>query len=209
MARESPARMRQLREQIAQLAARLIAEDGLDDWGLAKRKAARALGLTDARCLPDNRELEAALLEHQRIFDEEGQREHLHWLRSQTLDLMDLFERFDPHVAGPVLSGAIGRHPTIHLHLFAEDPKSLEWFLLDEAIPYEPSQQRLHVAGQPRMLPCFLLNVDGTDVELLLFERADRRHPARLTAEGRALDRAGRNALVARMDAAVLPPDTP
>jgi hypothetical protein len=54
MARESPARLRQLREQIAQLAARMVAEDGLDDWGLAKRKAARALGLTDARCLPDS-----------------------------------------------------------------------------------------------------------------------------------------------------------
>jgi hypothetical protein len=59
------------------------------------------------------------------------------------------------------------------------------------------------------VLPCFLLNVDGTDVELLLFERADRRHPARLTPEGRALDRAGRNALVARMDAAALPSDAP
>ena len=209
MARESPARLRQLREQIAQLAARMVAEDGLDDWGLAKRKAARALGLTDARCLPDNRELEAALLEHQRIFDEEGQREHLHWLRSQALDLMDLFEDFEPHVAGPVLSGAIGRHPTLHLHLFADDPKSLEWFLLNEAIPYQPSQQKLHVAGQARVLPCFLLNVEGTDVELLLFEWADRRHPARLTAEGRSLERAGRAALIARMDAAVPPADTP
>jgi len=207
MARESPARMRQLREQIAQLAARLIAEDGLGDWGLAKRKAARTLGLTDARCLPDNRELEAALLEHQRIFDEEGQREHLHWLRSQTLDLMDLFDRFDPHVAGPVLSGAIGRHPTIHLHLFADDPRSVEWFLLEEAIPYEPHELRMQVAGLARTLPCFRLNVEGTDVELLQFERADRRHPVRLTAEGRTLERAGRNALIARMDAAAPPPE--
>ena len=46
MARETHSRQRQLREQIAQLAARLIAEDGIDDWGLAKKKAARTAFLT-------------------------------------------------------------------------------------------------------------------------------------------------------------------
>jgi hypothetical protein len=205
VARDTNGRQRQLREQVAHLAARLIAEDGVDDWGLAKRKAARTLGLTDAHCLPNNTELEAALIEYQRIFDEDGQREELHWLRSQALDLMQFFERFDPHLVGPVLSGAIGKYPTIHLHLFTDDEKAIEWFLLKEAIPYDPSQRRLFIAGAPSTVPCFELNVEGTDVHLLQFRVDDRRHPVRLTADGRPLVRAGRASVAAKLDETAAP----
>jgi hypothetical protein len=205
VARETHSRQRQLREQIAQLAARLIAEDGIDDWGLAKKKAARTLGLTEAHCLPTNAELEAALLEYQRIFAEDEQREELHWLRSQALDLMDLFERFQPHLVGPVLSGAIGKYPTIHLHLFADDEKAIEWFLLNESIPYDPSQRRVFIAGAAATVPCFELNVDGTDVHLIQFAGPDRHQPVRLTADGRPMARAGRASLAARLDETAAP----
>ncbi len=205
MARETHSRQRQLREQIAQLAARLIAEDGIDDWGLAKKKAARTLGLTEAHCLPTNAELEAALLEYQRIFAEDEQREELHWLRSQALDLMDLFERFQPHLVGPVLSGAIGKYPTIHLHLFTDDEKAIEWFLLNESIPYDPSQRRVFIAGAAATVPCFELNVDGTDVHLIQFAGPDRHQPVRLTADGRPMARAGRASLAARLDETAAP----
>lgn len=205
MARETHSRQRQLREQIAQLAARLIAEDGIDDWGLAKKKAARTLGLTEAHCLPTNAELEAALLEYQRIFAEDEQREELHWLRSQALDLMDLFERFQPHLVGPVLSGAIGKYPTIHLHLFTDDEKAIEWFLLNESIPYDPSQRRVFIAGAAATVPCFELNVDGTDVHLIQFAGPDRHQPVRLTADGRPMTRAGRASLAARLDETAAP----
>jgi hypothetical protein len=194
-----------LREQIAQLAARLIAEDGIDDWGLAKKKAARTLGLTEAHCLPTNAELEAALLEYQRIFDEDGQREELHWLRSQALDLMDLFERFHPHLVGPVLSGAIGKYPTIHLHLFTDDEKAIEWFLLKEAIPYDPSQRRVFIGGAASTVPCFELNVEGTDVHLVQFITADRHQPVQLSAEGRPMARAGRASLASKLDDTAAP----
>jgi hypothetical protein len=205
VARETHSRQRQLREQIAQLAARLIAEDGIDDWGLAKKKAARTLGLTEAHCLPTNAELEAALLEYQRIFAEDEQREELHWLRSQALDLMDLLERFQPHLVGPVLSGAIGKYPTIHLHLFTDDEKAIEWFLLNESIPYDPSQRRVFIAGAAATVPCFELNVDGTDVHLIQFAGPDRHQPVRLTADGRPMARAGRASLAARLDETAAP----
>ena len=43
--RQDRQRSSQQRSRIAALAARLMAEDGLSDLGLAKRKAARRLGL--------------------------------------------------------------------------------------------------------------------------------------------------------------------
>ena len=58
-----------LRMTIAQEAARLIAEHGIHDYGLAKRKAAERLGVdTDCAVLPRNVEVEAALMERQRLF---------------------------------------------------------------------------------------------------------------------------------------------
>ena len=46
-----------LRQHIAALAARLIAEDGIADYGLAKRKAARQLGATRGEVMPNNAEI--------------------------------------------------------------------------------------------------------------------------------------------------------
>jgi hypothetical protein len=118
---------------------------------------------------------------------------------------MDLFERFQPHLVGPVLSGAIGKYPTIHLHLFTDDGKAIEWFLLNESIPYDPSQRRVFIAGAAATVPCFELNVDGTDVHLIQFTGADRHQPVRLTAEGRPMARAGRASLAARLDETAAP----
>ena len=56
------------RIRIAQGAARLIAEHGLTDWTLAKRKAARQLMLPETAGLPSNDEIEAALADHHALF---------------------------------------------------------------------------------------------------------------------------------------------
>ena len=45
------------RSRIAYLAARLMAEDGIEDYALAKRKAARQAGMPDTRELPTNYEV--------------------------------------------------------------------------------------------------------------------------------------------------------
>jgi len=45
-------RAEQLRRALAQEAARIMSEQGIDDFGLAKRKAAERLGATDISVLP-------------------------------------------------------------------------------------------------------------------------------------------------------------
>ena len=51
----NPSSRSHLRERITQLAARLMAEDGIDGFAFAKRKAARQLGAADTPHLPHNR----------------------------------------------------------------------------------------------------------------------------------------------------------
>ena len=58
----------ELREQLAQEAARLMAENGIEDFGLAKRKAAERLGISHAGVLPSNSRIQECLAERQRIF---------------------------------------------------------------------------------------------------------------------------------------------
>ena len=63
-----------LRRALAQEAARIMAEQGIEDFLLAKRKAAERMGATDASVLPKNTEIEEALAEHNRSF--EGDNHH-------------------------------------------------------------------------------------------------------------------------------------
>ena len=68
MARENHRKQSQMRARIAAAAARLMAEDGIDDFALAKRKAARQLGASDTQSLPANDEVETELKAYQALY---------------------------------------------------------------------------------------------------------------------------------------------
>ncbi len=57
-------RDQQMRVRIAQEAARLMSEEGVQDYYAAKRKAAQHLGAPDTRNMPRNQEVEEALHEY-------------------------------------------------------------------------------------------------------------------------------------------------
>ncbi|MCA1791829.1 MAG: hypothetical protein LC667_18860, partial [Thioalkalivibrio sp.] len=70
------------RQRLAEEAARIILEEGVRDYGQAKRKAADHLGITGRPELPTNTEIETALLERNRLFaDPESRREYVDRLR--------------------------------------------------------------------------------------------------------------------------------
>jgi len=125
------------RARIASAAARLIAEEGVADFGLAKRKAARQLGLSGSVPLPDNAEVEAALRVHHELYQGEEHPERLRHLRSAALEAMELLHDFHPYLTGPVLEGVAGRYAGIDLLLFAESAKEVEIYLLNRGIFFE------------------------------------------------------------------------
>ena len=92
------------RQAIAELAAQYIAEDGLITYHAAKRKAADQLGFKQ-KDLPTNIEIERAVISYQNLFQNSFQPEELFKLRRTAIDVMNLFEKFDPRLAGPVLAG--------------------------------------------------------------------------------------------------------
>lgn len=178
------------RSAIAVQAARLMAEDGIEDYALAKRKAARQLGMPDARRLPNNNEIDAALREYQGIYQSGDQHQRIRLLREQAVSSMRELVAFNPHLTGSVLSGTAGPYATIHLQLYADNVKAVELFLIGRGIAYRTGQTRLYAGSELRTLPVFTIDDEGTEIELTVLESRDLRAPVRATAEGRVIERA-------------------
>lgn len=136
-------RAEQLRRALAQEAARIMSEQGIDDYRLAKRKAAERLGATDIAVLPKNTEIEAALAEHQRLFEADTHSSTLTALRRTALNAMKLLKRFQPRLVGPVLTGTASVHSEVNLHLFADGTETVALHLMEQGIPHRIAERRL------------------------------------------------------------------
>ena len=128
MARETPQQLRQL---IAQKAAKMMAEEGISDFAYAKKKAGRQIGAIDNNALPSNAEVEQALKLYNVLFLSNEQPEQLLNLRKSALFTMQLLEKFDPYLTGAVLDGSAGLGAETDIHLFADSLKDVEMFLLN------------------------------------------------------------------------------
>ena len=181
---------RQMRSRIAQLAARLMAVDGIDDFALAKRKAARQAGAPDTRNLPNNEEVEQALRAYQQLYQADEQQARLRHLRQNAREMMQLLAQFDPHLSGSVLSGSAGKYSDINIHLFNDSVKDVEMFLLNRQIPYRSRERRVYIGGEPRSVPNFSVSTDDANFDITVFAPRDLRFQLRATAEGKPFDRA-------------------
>jgi len=143
MSRRPNPRADLLRQAVAEEAARIMREQGIADFLLAKRKAADRLGVTDASILPRNTEVEAALVAHQRLFGGDRHASDLAALRRAALEAMRLMADFDPRLVGPVLTGTASPHSEINLHVFTESPEAVSLRLEERGVPHEVVERRL------------------------------------------------------------------
>ncbi|HTE42899.1 MAG TPA: hypothetical protein VK629_18900 [Steroidobacteraceae bacterium] len=143
MSKYSHARAEQMRRAIAEEAARIMSEHGVDDFLLAKRKAAERFGVSDASVLPKNKEIEMAIADRQRLFEGDRHDDTVADLRRVALRAMHLLREFDPRLVGPVLSGTASAHSEINLHLFAESAETVAFRLMEHGIPHQAAERRL------------------------------------------------------------------
>jgi hypothetical protein len=124
------------RARIAQGAARLIAEHGITDWALAKRKAARMLMLPDRAALPGDDEVEAALADYHAIFGGDEHEAVLREQRTEALRWMRRLAEFRPRLVGGVAEGWASEHSDIRIALTADDVKEVEILLINQNVDY-------------------------------------------------------------------------
>ena len=172
------------RRAIAAQAAKIIAEDGLADYGAAKRKAARQLGFRESDGLPDNGEVEEALRTYQTLFQNDEQRDRLIDMRKVALGLMREFAIHHPCLAGATWSGTATRGAPIDIDLFTDDQKSLEMLMINRGGPFTTTDRPHFSRTLQSRVPVFRFTEEGYDVRLSVFSRTDERQALKPDAFG-------------------------
>lgn len=126
-----------LQSEIAAAAARMVVEEGLE-YGPAKRRAVRQMGLGARTALPDNDTVEDAVREYIEIFCADTQPAELAALRRLALAWMERLAEFRPYLGGAVWHGTATRLSDIYVQLFCDDPKSAEIKLIENNVDYTP-----------------------------------------------------------------------
>lgn len=174
-----------LRRSIAALAARLIAEEGIQDFGFAKRKAARRLGAPE-RELPTNTEVEEELHAWRSLYRDEEDDERLEQMRDAAREVMRMLAPFRPYLTGTVLEGTAGAFSEIELEVYVDSAKDVEIFLLGEGIRYEHREIRRNGHDGPEAVLEF--DWDDVPVRLAVFDHVAER-TARRSPGGRSMER--------------------
>lgn len=186
----------QLRRRIAVEAARLVADQGLRDFHLAKVKAANNLGVGDSAPLPRNSEIEDALREHQRLFQADSQPRQLANLRDAAIKAMDFLSAFEPRLVGAVLEGTADAYSAVCLHLFSDNPDEVAVFLGNQRIPFEQQERSMKMSSElTRVIPVFVLSAGDTTLDLSVFPLDDLRQAPLDRISERPMQRAARNAV--------------
>jgi hypothetical protein len=168
-----------MRQRIAAHAARLIAEDGIDDFSLAKRKAARQLSVATTQSLPSNEEIEVELKAYRELYQADEHASLLRELQLTALAAMRFFGKFDPYLTGAVLKGSAGPHSAVNVLLFTANEKELELFLLDRRIPFTIEDEVGSRPGREHRICVFCLDWKDIPLRLALVESVAARGAAK------------------------------
>ncbi len=194
-------RLETARLRIAREAARIMAEQGLDDFRLAKQKAAARLGNPDSRQMPGNAEIQEALVEYQGLFLGEAHTQRLRQLRRSALEAMRLFEPFAPRLVGPVLEGSAGHDTVISLHLFADPAEEVALFLMERNIPNQSGSVSLRYPNDvTRIYPSHRFHAGDVRVELTVFPGDGKRLAPLSPVDGKPMARAKPQAVAALLE---------
>jgi hypothetical protein len=190
-----------LSSRVVHEAARIVCEDGLSDYRLAKQKAAERLGLGWGAPMPSNADLQAAVIQYQRLFGGRAYAERLRHLRRTAVQAMRMLKDYGPRLVGAVASGATTEAHAVQLHCFADKPEMIDVLLESKGIAFEVSDRRYRYGdGQTQDVPVLSFDAADVGVSIAVFPERDQRRPPLSTLDGapvKRLDLASAEALAA------------
>ncbi len=180
--------MADITDEIAATAAQCVVEEGLE-YGPAKRRALKILGLPPKTPLPNNDQVEAQVKDYIELFCADTQPAELLALRQHALMWMQRLQDFRPYLGGAVWHGTATRWSDIYLQLFCDDEKSCEIELINKGVVFEArTVNGLH--GEPveaLSIHSFCKELgEEIGVHLLINEYDDVRGALKADAQGRA-----------------------
>jgi hypothetical protein len=163
---------------LAYEAARIMTDQGVQEFDRARRKAAERAGIDNKRYWPNNEEIQEALLQRRRLFQGDRRERELRKLREQALNAMHAFAAFTPRLVGPVLAGSADATQGVCLHLFTDNPEELVLQLLEQGIPWQEREGVLRYGGGARRAhPVFSFYAGETPFELVVLPVLSQRNP--------------------------------
>jgi hypothetical protein len=179
--------MESLKSEIAAVAARMVVEEGLD-FGAAKRRAVKQMGLSGRTALPGNEEIEDEVMDYIALFCADTQPAELSALRRLALVWMQRMSVFKPYLGGAVWHGFATRLSDIYLQLFCDDCKSAEIALIEHRVDYVPRTVTGFHGESVEALSVHALCPElreDVGVHLLIYDWDDLRGALRPDAKGR------------------------
>jgi len=177
-----------LKSEIASAAARMVVEEGLE-YGPAKRRAVKQLGLPARTALPGNDEIEEEVREYIALFCADTQPGELLALRQLAAVWMARLAEFRPHLGGAVWHGTATRLSDVYIQLFCDDCKSAEIALIDHQVSYVPHTVTGFHGESVEALSvhafCAALK-EEVGVHLMVYDHDDVRGALRPDAKGRS-----------------------
>lgn len=173
--------------EISISAARLVVEEGLD-YGAAKLRAVKQLGLPARTQLPSHDEVEAEVRDYIALFCADTQPTELAALRELALLWMQRMVEFRPYLGGSVWHGTATKLSDIYIALFCDDSKSAEIALIDHRADYVARSIKGFDGGMVEALsihaPCKALDTE-IGVHLIIYDYDDLRGALKLDSQGR------------------------
>ena len=177
-----------VKSEIAATAATLVVEEGLE-YGPAKRRAVKQMGLNARTELPNNDQVEDAVREYIELFCADTQPVELLALRELACVWMSRMAQFRPYLGGAVWHGTATRLSDIYIQLFCDDSKSAEIALIEHNVIYELRTVKGFTGESVEALSvrslCKPLN-ETVGVHLMVYDHDDLRGALRPDAKGRA-----------------------
>lgn len=185
------------RKVLAQEAARIIVEQGIEDYRVAKIKAADRLGMSERGSLPGNPEIEHAVSEHLKLFGRESHLDLLRVLRKAALSAMELLAPFTPRLVGPVLHGTAGANSAVNLHVFSDSAELVAVRLQESRVQYRPYDRRLKSRrDRAETFSGFRFTHDSSSIEATVFPLDGIRQAPISPVNGKPMRRADSQAVL-------------
>lgn len=197
MARQASNENDRARTVLAQEAARIIVEQGIEDYRVAKIKAAERLGMTARGSLPGNPEIEHAVSEHLKLFGRESHLDLLRILRRAALSAMELLAPFTPRLVGPVLHGTAAANSAVNLHVFSDSAELVAVRLQESSVQYRPYDRRLKSRrDRAETFSGFQFTQDNSSIEATVFPLNGMRQAPISPVNGKPMRRADSQAVL-------------
>lgn len=195
----------ELRAMVAEEAARLIYEEGIRDYRIAKLRAAEQLGVSAQNpAQPTNEQIETAIHQRIRLFDADTQPLLLRHHRQVALEAMEFLQAYNPYLTGAALEGTSSEYSAVTLLLAADSAEEVMFYLEDHKIPFQTFDRKVRFGSKkPEYFPLLRFYVDGVEVELMIFPYDDRFANAPISPiTGKGMKRADRKKVALLVDQA-------